>query len=167
MQQILPKSQGENVVKTPKQQILEFFQPLQLEVKFQDVAEGFFAEVESMAYPLQGSNAGEFNFETVSIYYGGEQGDYRFAISIILNKVTDASEVLRYSNDYNCKTYGWKAELDREEMIDPFFSFDYEFEFVQPDRIGDIMASAFDELCTMANSEYFYPLMRLQRKKQN
>ena len=150
-------------MKTPKQQISDFFQSYKLEVEYQDVEEGFFAEIRNMPYPLEGKNAGEFTFETLSIYYGGERGAYRFAMSIILGKVTDLKEVLRYCNDYNCNTYGWKAEVETIDIIDPFFSFEYEFEFVQSDKICDIMKNAFEELCTMANEEYFYPLMRLQK----
>ena len=152
-------------MKTPKQQISEFFQPYKLEVEYQDVADGFFAEIRNLPYPLEGKDAGELTFDTLSIYYGGERGDYRFAMSIILGNVTDVAEVLRYSNNYNCNTYGWKAEVETFEIINPFFSFEYEFEFVQSDKISDVMKNAFEELCTMANEEYFYPLMRLQKSK--
>ena len=152
-------------MKTPKEQIVDYFQQYNLEVAFQDVGDGFFAEVRNMPYPHDGKDVGKFNFDTVSVYYGGEQGCYRFAVSIILGQVTDISEVLRYSNDYNCSTYGWKATLERDDLVSPFFAFDYEFEFVQPDKISDVIKNAFEELCIMENEEYFYPLMRLQRGK--
>ena len=97
-----------------------------------------------------------------------DDGEYNMlSVALIMDEIVLTERARRYVNVYNAETYGWKAVINDDELDEsPYLTFNLEYEFVQTDRIYDVLCLAFSELCGEDNEDAFYDLIGEQKKKK-
>ena len=147
-----------------KQQIVKYFtEECNVALEFEDCDGGFTATTpESVGIKFM-----QEEIDSVQIDWS-DDGEYNMlSVTLIMDEIVISERARRYVNQYNAVTYGWKAVIEDDELDgSPYLTLNIEYEFVQPDRIYDVLCMVFGELCGENNEDEFYDLIGEQKKKK-
>ena len=146
-------------MKNVMQQVLNYFDEVQnMEVKFGAHANGFTAAVSNSRIVYRSEDV-----ESINVVWEDTGKFNMFSITVAMGELEMADQTRQHVNAYNLASYGWKAVISNGT---PSLSFVCEYEYVQPDKIYQILSMAFGELCGEDNEVEFYDLISEQLKKK-
>ena len=146
-------------MKNVMQQVLNYFDDVQnMEVKFSAHASGFTACVTNPHIVYRSEDV-----ESISVVWEDSDNFNMFGITVTMGELEMSDQTRQLVNTYNLASYGWKAIVGNGT---PYLSFVCEYEYVQPDKIYQVLSMAFGELCGADNEVEFYDLISKQLKKQ-
>ena len=141
------------------QQVLNYFEDVQnMEIKFRAHASGFTASVSNSRIVYRSEDV-----ESISVVWEDNGNFNMFSITVTMGELEMSDQTRQLVNAFNLVSYGWKAVVGNGT---PYLSFVCEYEFVQPDKVFQILSMAFGDLCGEDNELEFYDLISKQLKKQ-